>query len=61
MANAYPQADPDLKDCLVRNSQIPEELGALDIIFTDKTGTLTKNEMELKKLAVDVITYIEVD
>lgn len=25
-----------------------EELGQIDTVFTDKTGTLTKNEMKLK-------------
>jgi len=35
-----------------RNSSIPEELGSIEFLFTDKTGTLTKNEMQLRKLAV---------
>ncbi len=30
---------------VVRNSQIPEELGRIGIILSDKTGTLTRNEM----------------
>jgi P-type E1-E2 ATPase len=33
----------------------------LDIIFTDKTGTLTKNEMKLRKIAVDATHILEVD
>ena len=54
-------SDEKMQGAFVRNSSIPEELGSLEFLFTDKTGTLTKNEMELKKLAVDVSTYIEVD
>lgn len=35
-----------------RNSTIPEELGRIQYLLTDKTGTLTKNEMVFKKLAL---------
>ena len=33
-----------------RNSTITEELGRVEIMFCDKTGTLTKNEMKLKRM-----------
>lgn len=36
--------------CTVRNSNLPEELGRIEYILTDKTGTLTQNEMSFKKL-----------
>ena len=45
----------------MRNSQIPEEVGYLDFLFTDKTGTLTKNQMTLKKIAVSLDQVLEVD
>ena len=35
---------------IVRNSSIIEELARISYLLTDKTGTLTKNEMEFKKV-----------
>lgn len=34
---------------LVRNSDLIEELGQIEFVFSDKTGTLTRNEMEFKR------------
>ena len=44
--------DKMIEGCIARNSGFPEELGRIDYILTDKTGTLTKNEMVLKKLSM---------
>ena len=35
-----------------KNSNLNEELGHIDYVFTDKTGTLTQNLMELSKCSV---------
>ena len=43
-------ADKEIKGTIARNMNIPEELGKIKYILTDKTGTLTKNEMVFKKL-----------
>jgi len=41
-----------MKGAVARNLGIPEEMARVDYIFSDKTGTLTTNEMKLKKLYV---------
>jgi Ca2+-transporting ATPase len=41
------------KNALIRKLSVTESVGAVDIICTDKTGTLTKNEMEVTKLFSD--------
>jgi P-type E1-E2 ATPase len=38
---------------LCRNSDLIEELGQIDFIFSDKTGTLTQNKMIFKKCSVN--------
>lgn len=43
----------------VRTSDLIEELGQIEFIFSDKTGTLTCNEMEFKKCSVNGIVYGE--
>lgn len=44
--------DAKMDSTVVRNSSMPEELGRIDVLLTDKTGTLTKNDMVLKKLHI---------
>jgi phospholipid-translocating ATPase len=46
--------DKNIPETIVRNSTIPEELGRINYIFSDKTGTLTKNEMIFKQLSLEV-------
>ena len=45
--------DKEMPDSIVRNSNIPEDLGRIQYLFSDKTGTLTQNCMEFKRLSVD--------
>ena len=45
--------DSDIDGSIARNSNISEDLGRLSYLVTDKTGTLTKNEMVLKKLCTE--------
>ena len=45
--------------CEVQSSNLNEELGQIDFIFSDKTGTLTCNLMNFKKLVVGNRAYGE--
>ena len=49
--------DREIPSTIVRNSTIPEELGRVEYLMTDKTGTLTQNEMVFKKLCLGQQTY----
>ncbi|KAH8741612.1 hypothetical protein FG386_003586, partial [Cryptosporidium ryanae] len=42
---------------VVRNSDLNEDLGQVRYLFTDKTGTLTRNIMEFKSFAVSGVQY----
>jgi phospholipid-translocating ATPase len=35
--------DEDIRGTIVRTSTLPEELGRINYLLTDKTGTLTQN------------------
>ena len=51
--------DYSIRNTIARNSTIPEELGRITYIFSDKTGTLTKNEMIFKKIAMEIDQFSE--
>jgi len=51
------QRDPGIAGAVVRTSTIPEELGRIEYLLSDKTGTLTQNEMEMKKIHVGTVSY----
>jgi len=38
-------------------SNLNEELGQVEYVFSDKTGTLTQNVMEFKKLSAGIDAY----
>ncbi|KIK92679.1 hypothetical protein PAXRUDRAFT_829729 [Paxillus rubicundulus Ve08.2h10] len=45
---------------LCRTSSLVEELGQIEFIFSDKTGTLTRNEMEFKCASIGGVAYADV-
>ena len=53
----YPVTDTP---ALCRTSSLVEELGQIEYIFSDKTGTLTCNEMEFRQCSIGGIPYADV-
>ena len=43
--------------CRVRSMGLIDELGQVSHIFSDKTGTLTSNHMEFRRVVIDGMTY----
>lgn len=43
--------------CLARSSDLNEELGVIEHVFSDKTGTLTCNVMEFSKCSIGGVRY----
>lgn len=44
-----------------RNSGLNEDLGRVEYVFSDKTGTLTSNEMQLREIGIKGIPYGTID
>lgn len=51
------QNDSEIEGTVVRSTTIPEELGRISYLLTDKTGTLTQNEMVFKKIHLGSVSH----
>ena len=51
------ERDREMPGAVVRTSTIPEDLGRIEYLLSDKTGTLTQNEMDLRKIHVGTVSY----
>ena len=49
--------DKEIPGTQARSTTIPEELGRISYLMSDKTGTLTKNMMIFKKLHLGTVAY----
>ena len=58
--NDYQMQSEDIK-CTVQTSNLNEELGQIEYVFSDKTGTLTCNQMVFKKLFIQGEIFGEQD
>jgi magnesium-transporting ATPase (P-type) len=52
---------PTIISMRANNTNLNEEMAQLDYIFSDKTGTFTKNEMKLARWFVDDVVYDEMN
>mmetsp|Transcript_15957 Transcript_15957/g.24716 ORF Transcript_15957/g.24716 Transcript_15957/m.24716 type:complete len:366 (-) Transcript_15957:1897-2994(-) len=52
-------SDERIEGTKARNSTIPEELGRVQFLLSDKTGTLTKNDMIFKRLNMEFVSFHE--
>ena len=46
-----------IPETIVRTRYIPEDLGRIEYLLTDKTGTLTQKHMEMKRIHIGTVPY----
>ena len=58
LVHGYDKKEKKWKCAEAHTSTLNEGLGQIDFIFSDKTGTLTENKMELRYVSVDGEAYL---
>ncbi|KAJ8100442.1 hypothetical protein POJ06DRAFT_196550 [Lipomyces tetrasporus] len=58
-SDTYMYYEPIDYPCTPKSWNISDDLGQIEYVFSDKTGTLTQNVMELKKVTVNGVSYGE--
>ncbi|KAK7205307.1 aminophospholipid-translocating P4-type ATPase [Myxozyma melibiosi] len=58
-SDTYMYYEPIDYPCTPKSWNISDDLGQIEYVFSDKTGTLTQNVMELKKVTVNGVAYGE--
>ncbi|KAK9810005.1 hypothetical protein WJX72_003251 [[Myrmecia] bisecta] len=59
----YINLDDEMRDPVsgdharARNSNLNEDLGKVEYVFSDKTGTLTSNEMQMREMAIKGVAF----
>ena len=53
--------DSMIEGTICRNTQMTEDLGRINFLLSDKTGTLTQNEMIFKKVTTGLLQFTEED
>lgn len=49
--------EPRDESCIVKTWTISDDLGQIEYVFSDKTGTLTQNKMEFRRCTIDGKVY----
>ncbi|KAK9466918.1 hypothetical protein V1512DRAFT_238492 [Lipomyces arxii] len=58
-SDSYMYYEPLDYPCTPKSWNISDDLGQIEYVFSDKTGTLTQNVMELKRITVNGVAYGE--